>query len=89
VSELGVHPTRADGSQPQPLPEVTLMCDDIEQTVADLAARGARITQQVETESFGRTARVVVPGAGDMPLYQPTHRTADQPRPVHPLWMVR
>ncbi|MEV0843354.1 VOC family protein [Actinocatenispora sera] len=77
-SELGVHPTREDGSQPQPLHEVTLMCDDIEQAVADLTARGARFTQQVETESFGRTARVAVPGAGDMLLYQPTHPTAYQ-----------
>ena len=78
-SELGVHPTREDGSQPQPLHEVTLMCDDIEQTVADLTARGARFTQQVEAESFGHTARIAVPGAGDMLLYQPTHRTAPQP----------
>ncbi|BCJ32004.1 VOC family protein [Actinocatenispora sera] len=75
-SELGVHPTREDGSQP--LHEITLMCDDIEQAVADLTARGARFTQQVETESFGRTARVAVPGAGDMLLYQPTHPTAYQ-----------
>jgi len=77
-SELGVHPTAGDGTQPQPQHEITLMCDDLEQTVAELTTRGARFTTGIETSSFGRTTRVAVPGAGDLLLYQPTHPTAYQ-----------
>ena len=71
-SELGVHP--ADGSGPHH--EISLMCDDIERTVAELTARGARFTGGIEDRSFGRSVELEVPGAGPMLLYEPSHPTA-------------
>jgi catechol 2,3-dioxygenase-like lactoylglutathione lyase family enzyme len=71
-SELGVHPT-GDTAQHH---EITLMCDDIEQTVAELEAKGVRFTREIRDEGFGRTTMFQVPGAGDMLLYQPRHPTA-------------
>jgi catechol 2,3-dioxygenase-like lactoylglutathione lyase family enzyme len=71
-SEMGVHPT-GDGPRHH---EISLMCDDIERTVEDLTAKGARFTGQIETMSFGRTIMMAVPGAQDILLYEPRHATA-------------
>jgi predicted enzyme related to lactoylglutathione lyase len=79
-SELGVHPTSGgsdDGTWSAPVHhEISLMCDDIEKTVAALTSRGAVFTGGVSRTTFGLTARLQVPGAGEMLVYQPTHRTA-------------
>jgi predicted enzyme related to lactoylglutathione lyase len=79
-SELGVHPT-AGGSDDQQWSaeqhhQITLMCDDIEQTVIELAAKGAKFAGEVRDEGFGRTTVLKVPGAGDMLLYQARHQPA-------------
>ena len=78
-SELGVHPTdggnrehRADS----PHHETSLMCDDIEATVAELRAKGVEVAGVIESQGFGRVTSIVVPGAGTMQLYQPRHPLA-------------
>ena len=55
------------------------MCDDLEQTMADLAARGAEFAGEVSDEGWGITTRLRVPGAGEMTLYQPLY---DPPAPA-------
>lgn len=80
AGELGVHPT-ADGEGDQAWStdqhhEISLMCDDIHVTVAELTAKGARFTREVRDDGFGLTTSLLVPGAGEMMLYQPRHRTA-------------
>lgn len=79
-SELGVHPTsgerggeRWSTSQHH---EISLMCDDIEQTVTELKAKGAQFSHGIEDEGFGLTTKLQVPGAGEMMLYQPRHPIA-------------
>jgi catechol 2,3-dioxygenase-like lactoylglutathione lyase family enzyme len=74
-SELGVHPTDA-GPPAVARHEITLMCDDIEQTVAGLTAKGVEFLGGIADQGFGRTASFVVPGAGSMMLYQPRHPVA-------------
>jgi catechol 2,3-dioxygenase-like lactoylglutathione lyase family enzyme len=71
-SELGVHPT--DGGPDHH--EISLVCDDIEQTVAELTAKGATFSGVIESRGFGRTIALEVPGGGQMLLYQPRHPTA-------------
>jgi predicted enzyme related to lactoylglutathione lyase len=71
-SELGVHPAGDTGQHH----EITLMCDDIEETVTELTAKGVTFTREIRDEGFGRTALFLVPGAGDMLLYQPRHPIA-------------
>ena len=51
------------------------MCDDIEATVEELRAKGAKFRGPIQDEIYGRRD-VVVPGADDMQLYQPTHKVA-------------
>lgn len=79
-SELGVHPSsQAHGGEAWSTDqhhEITLMCDDIEQTVAELSAKGAEFTRGVTDEGFGLTTMLKIPGAGEMMIYQPQHPTA-------------
>ena len=75
-SELGIHPT-ADGSwSTNEHHEISLMCDDIEATVAELTAKGAVFTRDVRDDGFGLTTSVQVPGAGEVMLYEPRHPPA-------------
>jgi predicted enzyme related to lactoylglutathione lyase len=78
-SELGVHPTSGtfEGKEySSPVHHVvSLMCDDIEATVAELEARGAEFGAPVdEVWGIGRTLKV--PGAGGVVLYEPRHPEA-------------
>jgi catechol 2,3-dioxygenase-like lactoylglutathione lyase family enzyme len=79
-SELGVHPAAGapDGEDGGAAPHhgISLMCDDIEQTVAELRERGAKFTRGVRDDGFGLTTALEVPGAGEMMLYQPRHPPA-------------
>jgi predicted enzyme related to lactoylglutathione lyase len=79
-SELGVHPNAGeDGGvswSTDQRHEISLVCDDIADTVADLKAKGVEFTQEVRDQGFGLTARFGVPGAGEMMLYQPRHPLA-------------
>jgi len=79
-SELGVQPTSGEHNGEtwsiDSHHEISLVCDDIGATVAELKAKGAVFAREVSDESFGRTAALVVPGAVEMLLYEPTHATA-------------
>jgi catechol 2,3-dioxygenase-like lactoylglutathione lyase family enzyme len=76
-SELGVHPTDgAPGEPPTARHEITLMCDDLEKTMAELTAKGVAFDGGVTDAGFGRTATFAVPGAGSMMLYEPRHPVA-------------
>jgi predicted enzyme related to lactoylglutathione lyase len=79
-AELGVHP--ASGSEEGEQwavgqhHEISLMCDDLEGTIAELSSRGAEFAGDIEDRGFGRTVQLLVPGAGPMLLYQPRHPVA-------------
>ena len=79
-SELGVHPDGADrGGDAGPASqhhEISLMCDDIRATVAELTAKGAEFTGEISDRQFGLTATLKIPGAGEMMIYQPKHPPA-------------
>jgi len=49
------------------------MCDDLDKTMAELTAKGVEFTGDVRDEGWGITARLKVPGAGEMTLYQPNY----------------
>lgn len=80
-SELGVHPTadRPDGHGPTaPAQQASLMCDDIEATLADLRAAGVEVGDDVEDQGFGLVSSIRVPGAGWMQIYEPRHALAHE-----------
>ena len=79
-SELGVHPTSdAHDGREWRAPRhhsISIVCDDLDATVADLAGRGAEFAGEAQEMGFGRGVLLHVPGADDMLLYQPRHATA-------------
>jgi predicted enzyme related to lactoylglutathione lyase len=76
-SELAAHPLSDEtGFESQVHHEVSLMCDDIEATIAELKSRGAEFTRPVRDDRWGLTTSMVVPGAGTVLLYEPRHPTA-------------
>jgi catechol 2,3-dioxygenase-like lactoylglutathione lyase family enzyme len=77
-SELGVHPASWEdvgggGVRTQQAFDVSLICDDLRATMAELRERGAEFAGGVEEEPWGSTVRLAVPGAGTMMLYEPKY----------------
>jgi catechol 2,3-dioxygenase-like lactoylglutathione lyase family enzyme len=76
-SELAVHPSSwtyegGSGSTDQRF-DVSLMCDDLAETMAALAAKGAEFEGEVQDTGWGVTTQLRVPGAGTITLYQPRY----------------
>jgi catechol 2,3-dioxygenase-like lactoylglutathione lyase family enzyme len=70
-AELAAHPAEGDDHH-----RLYLMCDDIEATVAELRARGVEFTGPVSDEGFGLVTAMLLPGGGELGLYEPRHPTA-------------
>jgi hypothetical protein len=69
-AELGVHPTVE-----APRTTLSLMCDDLDMTLADLHAKGVT-TGEVFDLSFGRVTTMHLPSGATLGLYQAKHPTA-------------
>jgi hypothetical protein len=70
-AEVALHPT--DGP---PSHELYLMCDDLAQTMAELAAKGVEFTSPATQQRWGLSTSVRLPGGGELGLYQPSHPVA-------------
>ena len=70
-AEIGVHPS--DGETQH---QLSLMCDDIQATVAKLREKGVEVRGEPEDEGFGIGVTLVLPGGVDVLLYEPRHATA-------------
>ncbi len=79
-SELGVHPTNQTHQgvtyEHPRHHSISLMCDDIEATRADLAHKGAEFNGTIHEMDFGLTLMLKVPGADDIMVYEPRHPEA-------------
>jgi catechol 2,3-dioxygenase-like lactoylglutathione lyase family enzyme len=76
-SELGLHPNSWEhggetGGTTQQF-DISLICDDLSQTMADLTAKGAEFSGGVVEQRWGSTVQLKVPGAATMTLYQPKY----------------
>jgi len=67
-AELGIHPS--DGETHH---ELSLMCDDIGSTVAQLRAKGIEIRGEPEDRGYGIVTTMVLPGGVEIDLYEPRH----------------
>ena len=50
--------------------------DDIETTVSELRVKGAQFRGPIQQTEYGRIIMMMVPGADDIQLYQPSHKLA-------------
>jgi len=70
-AEVAVHPAEVSGAT-----ELYLVCDDIEETVAELTAKGVAFDGPVTEQRWGRLASIVLPGGGRLGIYEARHPTA-------------
>lgn len=79
-SEMAVHPTSGtwEGeTYTHPMHHVvSLMCDDVSATRAELEAKGAKFHGDITDEIFGLATMMKLPGAGQIMLYEPKHEVA-------------
>ncbi len=69
-AEVAVHPTDGEGHH-----ELYLMCDDVEATIAELAAKGITCGP-VADRGWGLLTSITLPDGNELGLYQPRHATA-------------
>jgi catechol 2,3-dioxygenase-like lactoylglutathione lyase family enzyme len=69
-AEVGVHP----GDAPRHM--LSLTCDDITATVAELQAKGIEFRGEPADHRWGIATTMVLPGGVEMMLYEPRHPTA-------------
>jgi catechol 2,3-dioxygenase-like lactoylglutathione lyase family enzyme len=70
-AEMGVHPMEAGESHW----DLSLMCDDLEATIAGLAAKGVTCGP-VGDAGWGRTSALALPDGSQLMIYQPQYQTA-------------
>jgi hypothetical protein len=75
-AELGVHPGAGPTFDSGVRHELSLMCDDLESTIADLRSKGVEIGDDREQAGWGVTATIELPGDLRLLLYEPRHPTA-------------
>ncbi len=70
LTELGVHPA----DQPAGA-DLYLICDDLDGTVLELAAKGVDCGE-IREAGFGRLTTIPLPSGASLGLYQPSHPLA-------------
>ncbi|MGH2995711.1 MAG: VOC family protein [Gaiellaceae bacterium] len=70
-AELGVHPAEHWVRR-----DLSLMCDDIRTTMAELRAEGIEFDGEPTDEGFGIGVTMLLPGGAEILLYEPRHPTA-------------
>ena len=73
-AELAIHPTHAVSGH-----ELFFLCDDIDQTVRELQAKGVDFTEEISDQRWGRVTRFRLPGGSDVGLYEAHHPRATRP----------
>ena len=69
-AEVAVHPADRTGH------ELSLMCDDLGQTMTELGEHGITFAGEPKDEGWGITTKMLLPGGFELLLYEPRHPTA-------------
>lgn len=72
-ADMGVHPVDHEDAPPTGTHDISFTCDDIEETVAELRARGVEFTDEVSDQGYGLTIHFEMPGGVKVELYQPKY----------------
>jgi predicted enzyme related to lactoylglutathione lyase len=75
-AEMGVHPAEGPTYESGVRHQISLMCDDIRKTIAELRGKGVEIKGEPEDEGFGVTVMLGLPGGVEVMLYEPRHPVA-------------
>jgi hypothetical protein len=75
-AELGVHPAEGPTFEGGTRHQLSLMCDDLTTTIAELRTKGLEIRGEPQDEGWGITTTLVLPGELEVMIYEPRHQTA-------------
>lgn len=70
-AELAFHPIHEAAAH-----EIYLMCDDVQETVETLTAKGVEFTTPISDRGWGLMTSIRTPGGSEIGLYEPRHPTA-------------
>jgi catechol 2,3-dioxygenase-like lactoylglutathione lyase family enzyme len=72
-AEMGCHPAETPGGERSGTHHISFYCDNIEQTVSQLKARGVEFTDEISDKGYGLAVHFKVPGDFEVELYQPRY----------------
>ena len=75
-AELGIHPAEGPTYEGGMRHQITLMCDDLTATMADLRSKGIAVLGEPKDEGWGITVMLGLPGDVEVMLYEPRHPLA-------------
>jgi predicted enzyme related to lactoylglutathione lyase len=70
-AEVAFHPTGGEGKH-----ELYLLTEDIEGALDQLEGKGVAVRRPIQEQDWGRLATIVLPGGGELGIYQPKHPLA-------------
>ena len=70
--ELAAHPTD-EGHPPSGTADISFYYDNLDKTMAKLKSRGVEFVGDIDPRSYGRVARMKMPGDFEAELYQPLY----------------
>ena len=70
-AEVGCHAASPEKGRLSGEHHISFYCDDIEDSVAELSAKGVEFTGDIKDMGWGRVVRFKVPGGFELDLYQP------------------
>jgi predicted enzyme related to lactoylglutathione lyase len=74
-AELGVHPAEGSGDAATQH-ALSLMCDDIDATIAELKGKGVQVDGDPQDHGYGIVVMLTLPGGVRVQLYEPRHPIA-------------
>ena len=72
-ADMGCHPVDEEDGVPSGTTNISFYCEDIEQTVKELEAKGVKFTGPVEDHGYGFVTHFHAPGNFTIQLYQPKY----------------
>jgi catechol 2,3-dioxygenase-like lactoylglutathione lyase family enzyme len=78
-AQLSLHSAGNDPESAGGRHRLFLECEDIEQTVEELKRKGVEFLDEVDDRGCGPITRFVVPGAGEVGLYQAARSASGEP----------
>ncbi len=73
-ADMGCHPSDSeDGAEPGKH-DISFYCDNIQETVSELKAKGVEFTEEVTDAGYGFRTHFLMPGGVEVQLYQPKYQ---------------
>ena len=72
-ADMGCHPT-GEGNPPSGTHDISFYCDNIEQTVKELKAKGVEFKDEIQDFGYGLVTHFLMPGDFSVQLYQPKYK---------------